>query len=314
MKINDFLSTLVRSFYAMQKQRIEYGNRIIAQFKTRLGIDLLKPEEDQDEEQIKILDKLREDYKLLSEAVTTASGKKSKVKFDKLNQPDYSGTDLIHSYAELVMVGHFETLLAEERTFKNLIEDELEKEIIWTDYLKGVKGIGPMMGAIICVSFDIHKAVYPSQFHKYAGLDVVQEERKSENGETVEFSRGRGRFKEHLIKVKYINKKGEEAEKDSITFNPFLKTKLMGVLAPSFIKLNNEHYKAIYKDYKFRLENHPKHKDKTKGHRHQMALRYMVKMFLIDLHIAWRKLEGLPVSTSYAEGKLGLVHKAGPQA
>jgi hypothetical protein len=34
----------------------------------------------------------------------------------------------------------------------------------------------------------------------------------------------------------------------------------------------------------------------------------MIKMFLIDLHIKWRELEGLEVYPSYAEGKLGYKH------
>ena len=41
-----------------------------------------------------------------------------------------------------------------------------------------------------------------------------------------------------------------------------------------------------------------------------MAVRYMVKRFLVDLYVAWRKLEGLPVASEYSEGKLGIKHKA----
>jgi hypothetical protein len=48
---------------------------------------------------------------------------------------------------------------------------------------------------------------------------------------------------------------------------------------------------------------------KGDGHRHQAAMRYMVKQFLLDFWTAWRKAEGLPVVDSYAEGKLGLKHK-----
>ncbi len=48
--------------------------------------------------------------------------------------------------------------------------------------------------------------------------------------------------------------------------------------------------------------------EKTPGHRKNMAIRYMVKMFLKDLWVAWRTLEGLPVTPDYAEAKLGLKH------
>jgi hypothetical protein len=51
------------------------------------------------------------------------------------------------------------------------------------------------------------------------------------------------------------------------------------------------------------------HKEKSKGHRHNMAVRYMIKIFLIDLYNEWRSLEGLPVAPTYNEAKLGKVHK-----
>jgi hypothetical protein len=34
----------------------------------------------------------------------------------------------------------------------------------------------------------------------------------------------------------------------------------------------------------------------------------MIKQFLVDLHIAWRTIEGLPVSLPYHEAKLGHLH------
>lgn len=46
-------------------------------------------------------------------------------------------------------------------------------------------------------------------------------------------------------------------------------------------------------------------------HRKNMAIRYMVKVFLKDLWVAWRTLEGLPVTPDYAEAKLGLKHGGG---
>jgi transposase IS116/IS110/IS902 family protein len=47
---------------------------------------------------------------------------------------------------------------------------------------------------------------------------------------------------------------------------------------------------------------------KSDAHRHLAAMRVMVKAFLVDLYVEWRKLEGLPVFPSYAEAKLGIVH------
>jgi hypothetical protein len=41
-------------------------------------------------------------------------------------------------------------------------------------------------------------------------------------------------------------------------------------------------------------------------HRHNMALRYMVKMLLIDIHREWRRSLGLSVRPPYSEEKLGM--------
>ena len=67
-------------------------------------------------------------------------------------------------------------------------------------------------------------------------------------------------------------------------------------------------YRQVYDDYKHRIEHMDAHKEKSKGHRHNMAVRYMIKIFLIDLYNEWRRIEGLPVAPTYSEAKLGKVH------
>lgn len=136
-------------------------------------------------------------------------------------------------------------------------------------------------------------------------------------------SGGRSRRKEHLVEREYIDKDGEPAKRVGITFNPFLKTKLIGVLGGGFLKVKESPYKVAYYNYKNRMENHAKygiHNDKkkdengrmitSKGRRHAMATRYAVKRFLVDLYVAWRTIEGLPVAKEYSEAKLGMIHAA----
>jgi hypothetical protein len=41
------------------------------------------------------------------------------------------------------------------------------------------------------------------------------------------------------------------------------------------------------------------------AHRHQAAIRYMVKQFLKSMHVAWRQLEGLPLREPYPVEKQG---------
>jgi len=165
---------------------------------------------------------------------------------------------------------------------------------IYRNFLEDVKGVGPTMAAVIISGFDIHKAEYPSSLWAYAGLDVVK-------------GAGRSRKKEHLVETTYTDAEGKEQTKMGISFNPFLKTKLIGVLGSSFVKTNGI-YRDIYDNYKHRISNMPAHAEKSKGHINNMAIRYTVKRFLVDLYYNWRTMEGLPVAAEYSEAKLKMVH------
>src|SRR5207247_9955187 len=95
-------------------------------------------------------------------------------------------------------------------------------------------------------------------------------------------------------------KRGEKAN-----WNNFAKTKLIGVLAPCFIKCGSP-WRKLYDDYKHRKLTAGW--GVSDGHRHNAAMRYMVKMFLLQLWTTWRKLDGLVVTVPYSEAKLGIVH------
>ena len=281
------LKAYVRGAYDLQKLRIQAGNRIVANFKSKLGLEPSEAEKDSVAE--KLLKKIREEYKRITDSIA-----KITAKFPK--------GELISTTTELVLVAqYFDLESAEEKHFKYL-GVLLKDEPVYSKYLKGVKGVGPAMAGVIITEIDIHKAKYPSSLWMYAGLDVAPD------GE------GRSRKKHHLVDKEYTDSEGEVTKTKGITFNPFLKTKLTGVLGPSFLRAGDNQYSIIYRDYKNRLENHEKHKDKTKQHRHNMAIRYAVKIFLVDLHKAWRKIEGLPVSEPYHVAKLGYNHKKASRA
>jgi selenocysteine-specific translation elongation factor len=162
---------------------------------------------------------------------------------------------------------------------------------------------------------------------------------------------GRSRKDHCLVDREYIKKDGVKSIRKSITYNPFLKTKLIGVLGTSFLRgrvtlvdgarmstakrlelasskgfvsgdvetflrstgheviIENSQFAQEYYNYKNRLNNHPVHKDKTEHHKHNMAIRFMIKRFLVVLYREWRKLEKLPIASEYSEGKLGMIHK-----
>lgn len=105
--------------------------------------------------------------------------------------------------------------------------------------------------------------------------------------------------------VEYVDAEGNRKLKRSITYNPFVKTKLMGVLTGCLIKAKDPVYSKIYYDYKARLDNSPRYEGYTPAHKNMMAQRYMIKQFLRNLHTEWRHLEGLPIYEPYEVEKLG---------
>lgn len=194
----------------------------------------------------------------------------------------------------------------------------LKGDPIYEGWLLHQKGCGPTLSAVILSSFDITRADTPSKFWAFAGLAVDSKT---------------GRAQRRV--------KGEKAK-----FDPWLKSKMVGVLADCLIKANSP-WRKLYDDYKLRKENQlvdcmlckgtgrvkdNREESKTKGkeivcyncdgtlkapwgtgkaHRHAAARRYMVKMFLAELWVFWRDAEGLPGRAPYGEEYLGRAPHSG---
>ena len=285
------LRAMVKSFYDAQKLRMMTGNRLVANVRVRLGQDPgTKADDTMNREGQKLLKEMVEEHKRVTDGLVskTAKGRIQEIEEQK---------GVIADIFEFELTGHYLRLLSDEEQLEKIIAKMVKTFPIWDLFLEGVKGCGPLMAAVIISELDPYKARHVSSFWRYAGLDVADD------------GKGRSRKGEHLQDVEYVDKEGEIKTKKGITFNPFLKTKLVGVLGGSFIKCGSP-YRQIYDGYKHRLECHPAYKDVSKGHRHNMANRYMIKMFLKDLWLAWREIEGLPVTPDYAEAKLSLKHGA----
>lgn len=173
---------------------------------------------------------------------------------------------------------------------------------------------------------------------------------------------GRSRKEFCLELSEYTAKDGSTKVKQGISFNPFLKTKLIGVLASSFLRAGKtlvdgvsmssakrlelakslgykpktkseeedeipssspvddflranghdvifhpSYYGKMYYDNRARLVASPHHREKTALHIHNMALRFMIKRFLVDLYVHGRKSVGMPVHEEYGVAKLGMI-------
>ncbi len=159
-----------------------------------------------------MLDDLRAEYKKITDGVKTFP-----------RQANFKGTEIISNYTELCLIAQYMTMEQQEDTAFRRLGSILREYPIFTEFLDKVKGIGPAMAGVIISEFNIHRAKYPSSMWAYAGLDVAAD------------GRGRSRKAEHLVVRSYTDKDGKPAERNGITFNPFLKTKLIGVLAASFL-------------------------------------------------------------------------------
>lgn len=299
------LRAIVRGAYDIQDMRIRTGGRLVANLKVKLGQAPGEKEDGLGAEAKELLAKLRLEYDKITDGAAVHT-----LKLDKIVFPE---DGLISEYAELCIAGNYFSMSKQEHEQFQALKKVVERTPLWEAFLEGVCGIGPAMAGVILSEIDPTVSRYPSSLWAYAGLDVGGD------------GRGRSKRKEHLVDKEYKDKSGKLQTKKSITYNPWLKTKLMGVLATSFLRVGPEKspYAKIYYDYKHRMESHATHgthNDKikdpdgklvaSKGHRHAMAMRYMIKMFLVDLYKAWRPLVNLPVHPPYEEAKLGHVHTA----
>jgi hypothetical protein len=310
---SNIIRTIVRSVYDMQDLRIKMGNRIVGNFKAKMGLTQDGMSEEQMEQEDKtFLEKLRIDYRRITDPIAAIirdnkkSPKATREKkeaalaasnvtklpisdidaddvepVDKLpKEKDFIPGEIISSYTEMKLVHQYLLfLVAEKAHFKDL-EDALQKVPIYTEFLQHIDGIGPAMAGVIVSEIDIHIPTYVSSIWKYAGMDVVVVGSYTDNagkkvyvpaiklrdsldpdslrllvtspepnkvmGEQVLTTAdghkitlenvGRSRKAHSLEKRTYINKDGQEAVRDSISYNPFLKTKLLGVLGTSFLR------------------------------------------------------------------------------
>lgn len=176
---------------------------------------------------------------------------------------------------------------------------------LWENFLKDIKGVGPIISAVIITEFNIYEAPTASNLVSFAGLATGLVNGKKWN-----------KKKKEIIITSDMIPRDKKTKGYLCPYNQFLKAKLIGVLGSSFI-IQKSSYSKIYYDTKHRLESkdwgiaskNPVNKKRPKaGHQHNAAIRKMVKIFLQDLYAAWRKIEELPVREPYKEEYQNKVH------
>ena len=145
-------------------------------------------------------------------------------------------------------------------------------------------------------------------------FDVFEVQNEME--EKVPVIRKRARTMSDKEITTYLSKEGKIKTKYCLGYNTELKARLLGVLFQSFLYSPGCGYDKIYRDYKDQLQRRPDLVERVKNGEkppfHAMARRRTMQIFLEDLWLAWRQLEGLPINGgTYAEGKLNKFHRQG---
>jgi hypothetical protein len=184
--------------------------------------------------------------------------------------------------SELEYVDKMFMLLADleekEKQYNKLVSSFVEEDIVYTEFSQYVKGLGPMMTAMLLYYFEhCEKATYPSSLWKFSGL---------------------------YPGAKFI--KGESGG-----FNPKCRM-FMWRLGDSFIKQRSERYRPIYDAEKARqlklMETKAKNAPTRLGHADARARRKMEKFFLVDYYRVCKTLTGDKQSKPYVIEKMGHKH------
>lgn len=304
----------IKMYYDIQKLRIGCGNRIVASFNIQLGQAPSTPQSEMDDENQKMINKLKAEYKRITDAyiANNVSIKKQIAKMldstDKKEQLIY-----IKSSLDYDLMDEYMSLLEVEKKTEKTITGLIKAHPLWEYFFEPIKGCGPIMAAACISYFDIFAARWPSSFMAYAGLNPVPYNNENDLEAPVMH---KANNKSYTVMKKYVDKNGDIKEKKSITYNPQLKSILLGVLASCIMRANirtdkdtgvitvTGEYANAYMDYKNRKRN--QFPDYSAAHINKMALNYMMRQFVKNLWIAWREVEGLTVPESYEEKFLGM--------
>jgi len=204
------------------------------------------------------------------------------------------------------------------------------------NYLVSLRGVGPTIAGFLISEFDIHRSIRPSQFWAFAGLHV--EDGKSprpHKGEKLKWNkwlRAKCVFVLGGALIKSNNAEYRELY-DGYKHRKFTQLGGCSACKGTGEAISPESKKKVkcwncvgdtiktktVVDGKTKITKKLSHLftperapwGNSDAHRHQAAVRYMVKQFLADLWREWRTREGLPVVPTYHEAKQGHIHGGG---
>jgi hypothetical protein len=278
-----------------------------------------------DQQAVRTLVRTRRDFQQIRLAMDARLGLKANGKKQNIDDRNFMPKDILN----------FTTVSKEakrqEKEIEKMLIEVLERFPFYNEFLKDVASLGPVGAGWIIGEFDIHEATTVSKMWQYAGLNPglvkgkKRIEPKKHKGEKI-VAEGKSQKGEKFLIIETNEMiRGDKKTAGFVSpYNIALKTAMLGIVGSNFVRSKQNSvspYKVdFYLPYKQRLENSSKEvihygkpkpwKDVTPKHRHEAAVRYMIKMFLIDIYKNWREIEGLPVRASYQEEYLGHTHAA----
>lgn len=359
---------MVRGAYALQKLRIQTGLRLCANFRQKLKIEEDEEEEQEDElgaKAVKLIDELKAIYARLTDGVARNRTLPKREGFvGEGVVSDFTELVLIHQYQGIERQEREQfRLLGEALELVPIYTAWLHNQVgigpalaavlvTWFDVRKAERpsqfwafaglDVAPVLSKIICkvgagdaeewwwvqansVQQSEEDAVRQHQMH---GPFQSEEDARQDQYRVCGGGLARSRRKQHLVEREYIDRNGETKTKLSTTFDPWLQSRLLGVLGGSLLRSGSP-YRKYYDQYRHRIETdtaRPKGTllDKKKMRAagqideaeklwhplriHRASMRYMVKQFVADFWRQWRLTEGLPVVPTYHEAVQGHKH------
>jgi len=283
---------------------------------------------EKDKALVRILVRARENFQDMRKRMDNRMGRKANGEMQNVSNRIFQDNDyvMISSIADAAK--------EQEGQVEKHLRKVLKRFPIYTEYLKSIKGVGEISAGWIISEFDIHEATTVSKMWQFAGLNpgmvrgvkrVKAGKYKEKMGEIIKTLEHESRENEYFVLTDKMVRGDKLTEGFVSPFNKRLRVALCGVLATSFVTQQAPYALEYYYPYKERLANsdrliseiskkggEPKDvpwNDAKPAHRDRAAQRYMIKMFIKDLYVVWRGMEGLPVRAPYAEEYLGKVHE-----
>jgi hypothetical protein len=243
---------------------------------------------------IRTLVRAREDFQDMRKRMDNRIGRKADGTAQDVEEREFQAED-VENFQSIA-----DSARAQERYIEKMLRDRLRQFKLYSDFLSQVKGVGDVSAGWIIAEYNIREATTVSKLWQFTGLnpEYVRGKKRVENND--------GTFS--LVTTDEMIRGDRLTPGFVAPFNKRLRTAMVGVLADGFIKAQSPYALNYYYPYKHRLANEEGWSSESPGHRDRAAKRYMIKMFLKDLYVAWRTLEGLPVRKPYQEEYLGHKH------